>query len=80
MMATGADDGDDADDGNDDDDDGVGDGGDDSDGSDDGDNSDAGIEGDAGAPSPPSKQLGPQPLPPLGRGGHMFQISSDELK
>ena len=22
--------------------------------------------------SPPPKQLGPQPLPPLGRGGHMF--------
>ena len=23
---------------------------------------------------PPLKQLGPQPLPPLGRGGHMFFI------
>ena len=25
--------------------------------------------------SPPPKQLGPQPLPPLGRGGHMFKLS-----
>ena len=67
MKVTGADAGDDDDD-SDDDEDGYD--GDDSDAAGEVDNGDAGGEGDC--TRFPFKQLGPQPLPPLGRGGHML--------
>ena len=60
---------------------GYGDGGEGGENSDDGDDAEAGPDGEDGYDSddgealPPPKQLGPQPLPPLGRGGTCFLLA-----
>ena len=65
---------------------GYGDGGEDGENSDDGDDDEAGADGEDGYDSDdgevlaPTKELGPQPLPPPRQGGaHVIYISRDVL-